>query len=212
MDKTIIIEQIEVGRLAVFCYLIGDPGSGEALLIDPASDFEKITALVERYGLHVINVVNTHGHFDHTSGNSYFCRITGAKLCIHEDDAGYLKKKLNRLAAFIKGGRSVGQTVRLLADGETISVGRLRVKVIHTPGHTRGSICLFCEGNLFTGDTLFTEGMGRTDFRDGSEKQIMESIRNRILSLPDDTMIWPGHHYGRFPVTTVREQKRYYGL
>lgn len=207
-----IIEQILVGQMAVFCYLVGNPESGEALLIDPASDFNKINEFIERYGLHITKIINTHGHFDHTSGNSYFTKNTGAELCIHEYDSGYLNRKINRLAAFIKGGRGVKHKIRLLKDGDRLNVGTHQVEVIHTPGHTRGSICLLCNGNLFTGDTLFTEGMGRTDFADGSEKQIMESIKNRILTLPDDTMIWPGHHYGRFPVTTVREQKRYYGL
>ncbi|HPS59381.1 MAG TPA: MBL fold metallo-hydrolase [Spirochaetota bacterium] len=207
-----IIEQILVGQMAVFCYLVGNPESGEAVLIDPASEFDKINAFIDRYGLRITRIINSHGHFDHTSGNSYFSRMTGAELCIHENDSIYLHKKINRLAAFIKGGRAVKQNIRLLKDGDMINVGTRRIEVIHTPGHTRGSICLLCEGNLFTGDTLFTEGMGRADFADGSEKQIMESIKNRILTLPDDTKIWPGHHYGRFPVTTVREQKRYYGL
>lgn len=207
-----IIEQVLVGHMAVFSYIIGNPESGEAILIDPASNFDVITGLIDRYGLHITRVINTHGHFDHTSGNSYFSRVAGAELCIHEKDCHYLDKKINRFTAFITGGRPGRRNVRLLRDGDRISVGLRQVEVIHTPGHTQGSICLLCEGNLFTGDTLFTEGMGRTDFRDGSEKQIMESIRNRILSLPDDTKIWPGHHYGRFPVTTVREQKRYYGL
>lgn len=207
-----IIEQILVGHMAVFCYLVGDPVSGEALLIDPASDFDKINAFISSYGLHVTAIINTHGHFDHTSGNSFFSRTTGAVVLIHENDCRYLDKKINRFAAFIKGGRQGKGSVRTLIDGDTFSVGRHEFEVIHTPGHTQGSICLLCEGNLFTGDTLFTEGMGRTDFADGSDKQIMESIRSRILTLPDDTKIWPGHHYGRFPVTTVREQKRYYGM
>ena len=207
-----IIEQVLVGRMAVFCYLVGDPASGEAMLIDPASDFEKINGIVSRYGLRITKIINSHGHFDHTSGNSYFCRTTGAELCIHEYDSSYLDYKINRLAAFLKGGRSAEKKIRLLHDCESFSLGRLQVRVIHTPGHTAGSICLLCDGNLFTGDTLFTEGMGRTDFAGGSEKEIMESIRNRILTLPDDTKIWPGHNYGRFPVSTVREQKRYYGV
>jgi hydroxyacylglutathione hydrolase len=91
-----------------------------------------------------------------------------------------------------------------------INIGSISMKVISTPGHTEGGICLYIPGNIFTGDTLFTEGTGRTDLAGGSERKIMDSIRGRILSLPDDTVIWPGHHYGRFPKSTVREQKRYY--
>ncbi len=207
-----IIEQILVGQMAVFCYLIGDLDSGEALLIDPSSDFRRISEFIERYGLHITKIVNTHGHFDHTSGNNYFCKVTGAELCIHEKDFGYLDKSINRLAAFVKGGRNRKRNVKLLNHDDIISIGGNELRVIHTPGHTSGSICLSCRDNLFTGDTLFTEGMGRTDSGDGSEELILDSIRNRILTLPDDTKIWPGHHYGRFPVSTVREQKRYYGV
>lgn len=205
-----LVEQILVGQMAVFCYLIGDLDSGDAILIDPASDFSRISDFIERYGLRITKIINTHGHFDHTSGNSYFIKATGAELLIHENDYYYLKKGINRLAGFIKGGRSVKHKVTLLKDGDSVDVGSLSARIIHTPGHTQGSICILCKDNLFTGDTLFTEGVGRTDFSGGSENQIMDSIRNRILTLPEDTKIWPGHHYGRFPVTTVREQKRYY--
>lgn len=205
-----LVEQILVGQMAVFCYLIGDVESGEAVLIDPASDFYRISEYIERYGLHVTKIINTHGHFDHTSGNSYFVKATGAELLIHENDYYFLKKGINRITEFIKGGPRTGQKVTLLKDDDSIQLGHFSARIIHTPGHTQGSICVLCGDNLFTGDTLFTEGVGRTDFSGGSERQIMDSIKNRILTLPEDTKIWPGHHYGRFPVTTVREQKKYY--
>jgi len=205
-----IIEQIPVGRMAVFCYLIAEREGGDAILIDPASDFDKISEYITRYKLKLKKIVNTHGHFDHTSGNSYFCKMTGAGLMIHEYDYGFLKTKINRFASFIKGGRCRNTDVTLLRDNDTFTLGGLILKVIHTPGHTRGSICILCEDNLFTGDTLFTEGRGRTDFPGSSEPDMIESIKSRILTLPDDTKIWPGHHYGRFPVSTVGEQKKYY--
>jgi len=114
------------------------------------------------------------------------------------------------LIEYVKGGRYVKHELNLLHDGDLIAFGSAKLKVIHTPGHSPGSICLYCEGNLFTGDTLFTEGMGRTDFKGGCGETIIKSIKSRILSLPDDTIIWPGHHYGRFPVSNVKEQKKYY--
>lgn len=205
-----VIEQILVGHMAVFCYLIGDEESGEAVLIDPASDFDRIMSYVEKYKFHIKKIINTHGHFDHIGGNRYFIKKTGAELLIHENDFFWLNKNVSRFLEFIRGGRAVKHDIRFLKDGDEISVGCNIIKVIHTPGHSPGSICLYVDGNLFTGDTLFTEGMGRTDFRGGSQDTIMKSIKNRILSLPDETIIWPGHHYGRFPVSTVREQKRYY--
>lgn len=196
--------------MSVFCYLLGDEESREAVLVDPSSDFEKINAVVDKHNFKITKVINTHGHFDHIGGNRYYFKKTGARLFIHEADYYLLGTKVNRFIEFLKGGRYIKQEIELLHDGDIIRIGSLNVKVIHTPGHSPGSICLYYDGNLFTGDTLFTEGMGRTDFSGGCGETIMKSINNRILTLPDDTIIWPGHHYGRFPVSTVREQKKYY--
>jgi len=205
-----VIEQIKVGHMSVFCYLLGDEETKDALLIDPSSDFEKINAAIEKYHFNITKIINTHGHFDHIGGNRYYVKKTGSRLFIHEADYYFLRKNVNRFIAFIKGGRHIKHEVKLLHDGDIITVGSTDIEVIHTPGHSPGSICLYFKGNLFTGDTLFTEGMGRTDFSGGCGDTILDSIKNRILSLPDDTIIWPGHHYGRFPVSTVKEQKRYY--
>ncbi len=205
-----IIEQILVGHMAVFCYLIGDEKSGEAVLVDPASDFDKILECIEKYKFTVKKIINTHGHFDHISGNRFFIKKTGAELLIHKNDYCYLNKRISRVIDFIRGGRDVHHEVKFIEDNEEIKVGEFSLRVIHTPGHSPGSICLYADGNLFTGDTLFTEGTGRADFEGGSQADIIESIKKKILTLPDETIIWPGHHYGRFPVSTVREQKRYY--
>lgn len=205
-----IIEQILVTHMAVFCYLVADEVTKEGVLIDPAGDHEKIEAAVARRGVTIKYVINTHGHFDHTSGNDYWVRKTGAQLLMHEADVAKLGSLTTRFFSRTIGGKkspSPGATVK---DGDIITFGSCSLRVIHTPGHSEGGICLYTKGHIFTGDTLFTEGMGRTDLADGSERKIMDSIINRILTLPDDTMIWPGHHYGRNPTSTVREQKRYY--
>lgn len=205
-----VIEQIIVGHMSVCCYLLGDEVTKEAVLVDPTSDFEKINKVIDRYGFKITKIINTHGHFDHIGGNRYYIKKTGARLLIHEADYFYLGKNVNRLIEFLKGGRSINHEVTLLHDEDIITVGTTDIEVIHTPGHSPGSICLYFKGNIFTGDTLFTEGMGRTDFSGGCGETILKSIKGGILSLPDETIIWPGHHYGRFPVSTVREQKRYY--
>lgn len=205
-----VIEQIIVGHMSVCCYLLGDEATKEAVLVDPTSDFEKINAIIDRYGFKITKIINTHGHFDHIGGNRYYIKKTGARLLIHEADYFYLGKNVNRFIEFIKGGRSIKHEVELLHDGDIITAGDTEIEVIHTPGHSPGSICLYFKGNIFTGDTLFTEGMGRTDFSGGCGETILKSIKERILSQPDETIIWPGHHYGRFPVSTVKEQKRYY--
>ncbi|TAL35272.1 MAG: MBL fold metallo-hydrolase [Spirochaetes bacterium] len=205
-----ILEQIEVTGMAVYCYLVGDEKTGKGALIDPAGDLDLVFKFVERHGLKIEYVINTHGHWDHTSGNDECVRLTGAQILIHEEDAGQLGRLTSRILSRTLGGKGSPKPERLLHDGDTIAIGTLVMTVVHTPGHTPGGICLLCEDNIFTGDTLFTEGMGRTDLPGGSYGQIMESIRTRILTLPDDTKIWPGHNYGRFPVSTVKEQKGYY--
>jgi glyoxylase-like metal-dependent hydrolase (beta-lactamase superfamily II) len=210
MGYFMIVEQILVTHMAVFCYLVGDEQTREAALIDPAGDFDSIFERVDHHNLTVTTVINTHGHFDHTSGNDYVVKKTGAKLLIYESEARKLDSISNRLLSRVVGGKGSPRPMETLGDGDVISIGSIRLEVIHTPGHSEGSICLYTPGNVFTGDTLFTEGMGRTDLAGGSYRDIMDSIKNKILSLPDDTIIWPGHHYGRFPSSTVREQKRYY--
>mgnify|MGYP000002904566 CR=1 FL=1 len=204
-----LIEQLLVTAMDVFCYLLVCEKTQEAVLIDPAGDFDDVMQAIHNHNARVIYIINTHGHFDHTSGNSKMIELTGAQLLIHEDDIDQLTGITNRLMARFNKGSASPKPMRTLHDGDIIKFGKEQLEVIHTPGHTPGSICLYTPGHVFTGDTLFTEGMGRTDLPGGSYKQIMESIY-RILSLPDDTIIWPGHHYGRFPKSTVAEQKRYY--
>lgn len=205
-----IIEQIEVTWMSVFSYLLVDDTTREGVLIDPAGDFDRIFQKVDEHRARITYVINTHGHWDHASGNEHVMNRTGARLVIHENDAPMLRRVSTRVLSRVLGGKGSPAPYLTVKDGDTISAGGLRLKVLHTPGHTEGSICLHIDGNLFTGDTLFTEGMGRTDFSGGSYEKIMESITKKILALPDTTKIWPGHNYGRFPVSTVREQKRYY--
>lgn len=205
-----IIEQILVTGMAVFCYLIGDENTKEGLLIDPAGDFDKIFDKINKHGLNIKWIVNSHGHFDHICGNAHMLHKTDAQLLIHKSDYKRMMSKMNRLISKIMCFEGSPTPERLLEDGDTINVGNIELKVIQTPGHTFGSICLYTEGHVFTGDTLFTEGFGRIDFRGRRYGQIMNSIKNKILTLPDDTIIWPGHHYGKYSTSTVKEQKRIY--
>jgi hydroxyacylglutathione hydrolase len=205
-----IIEQILVTHMAVFCYLVADEKTREGVLIDPAGDHGAIESVVAKHGITIKYIINTHGHFDHTSGNDYWMKKTGASLLIHEADARKLGSLTSRFFSRTMGGKTSPPPQMTLKDGDLIHIGSGQLRVMETPGHSGGSICLYMPGHIFTGDTLFTEGMGRTDLPDGSMKKIMDSIRNKILSLPDNTVIWPGHHYGRYPTSTVKEQKGYY--
>jgi hydroxyacylglutathione hydrolase len=206
-----IIEQLLVTDYSVFCYLIADESTRDAVLIDPAGDFEKIMNAVQKHKSNVKWIINTHGHFDHTNGNDHMMKKLGVPLLIHEKDLPFLKGVSRGMVAKFTGTNILQKPVHTLSDGDIIKLGSSELKVIHTPGHSQGCICLYTNGNLFTGDTLFTEGMGRTDFDGGSEKLIMDSIKNKILKYSDKTVIWPGHHYGRYPKSTVSEQKAFYG-
>jgi hydroxyacylglutathione hydrolase len=205
-----IIEQMLVTHMAVFCYLVADEKSREGVLIDPAGDHDVIFGTVDRHDITIKYIINTHGHFDHTSGNDYAINKTGATLLIHEADVNKLGSLTSRFFSRTMGGKTSPKPGMYIREGDMITFGAGSLRVIHTPGHSEGGVCLYTPGNIFTGDTLFTEGMGRTDLADDSMTQIMDSIRNKILTLPDDTIIWPGHHYGRFPTSTVKEQKKYY--
>ena len=205
-----IIEQILVTGMAVFCYLLVDRETKEALLIDPAGDFGKITEKINRHSASVKYIVNTHGHYDHTSGNDYMLNKTEGKLLIHENDLSMLRSiSKSDTAHFSSPGE---KRVLMLKHNDIIKLGEKNIKVIHTPGHSQGCICLYTDGNIFTGDTLFTEGVGRTDLPGGSQQVLFKSIVEKILSYPDNTVIWPGHHYGRKPSSTVKEQKQMFGV
>ena len=190
------VEQILVTDMVVFCYLVVDEVTGKAVLIDPAGDFDRISKKIKQHKAEVVHIINTHGHPDHTMGNAEAVKLTGAKVLIHKEDVFML--------------RGTNYDIDFLKDNQSIEFGMSRLNVIHTPGHSGGGICLYTNGCIFTGDTLFTEGMGRTDIGNASQKEIMLSITKKILSFPDDTIIYPGHHYGRKPTSTVGEQKRIY--
>jgi len=202
-----IVEQLKVGPMAVFCYLVGCEHEKKCALIDPAGDTVKILGRVVDLGLEVVYVINTHAHADHTCGNNKILNSTGAQLVVHELDAPDMGGALNKAFSLAVGKRPSPQANVLVRDGDFIAIGRTGLKVIHTPGHTVGSMCLFGEGNLFTGDTLFVDAVGRTDLKGGSLERLLESLR-KLISLPPDTIVWPGHDYGGAPVTTIEEQMK----
>lgn len=201
------INQIFIPRMENFSYILGDPHTHTCAVIDPAFDPGKILREVQSAGYTVSHVINTHAHSDHTSGNAEIIEETGASLCIHHDDAQQLKKLLSKAVSRVMGGKGSPQPDCFLSDGEIIHIGNNELKVIHTPGHTPGSICIYLPGHLFTGDTLFVDAVGRTDLPGGSPDQLMASIHEKIYSLPDDTRVWPGHNYGPSPSSTVGREK-----
>ena len=185
--------------MQVNCYILGCKRTREAVIIDPGDGFEKIKKCLEEAGLKAKFILNTHGHADHIGANGRF----GLPVIIHRADVTFLKNPVKNLSA------QFGLTVfspkanRFLEDKEKIDVGDLALEIIHTPGHTPGSISIECEDMVFTGDTLFCEGVGRTDFSYSSEKDLFKSISEKLLVLPDSTKVYPGHG----PASTIGHEK-----
>lgn len=201
------IKQIRLVKMANFCYLIGDEDSKNCALIDPAFETDRILATADELGYAVTHIINTHGHSDHTAGNDAIKAATGAKLLIHAEDARRLGKLLHSTFSRVLGGKGSPRADVLLQNDDVIAIGAVRLRVLHTPGHTAGGICLYSAGHLFTGDTLFVGAVGRTDLPGGSMKQLVNSIHDQIYTLPGDTVVWPGHDYGATPSSTVRREK-----
>jgi len=198
MMKTMLITCLTVGFLATNCYLVACGKTSESIVIDPGfkeDESEKILEEISKKSMNVKYILNTHGHMDHISGNGIMKKATGAEILIHEDDASMLTEPRKNLS------KSLGITVvsppadRLIRDGDIIKVGSLELKVIHTPGHSRGSISLYSEseGVVFTGDTLFAGSIGRTDLPGSSFRDIMRSLREKLMTLPEETVAYPGH-------------------
>jgi len=197
----LIIERLVVGPLQTNCYIVGDEATGEGIVIDPGGDADLILETVQSKKLNVKLVVNTHGHFDHIMANGKVMEATGAPLAIHPDDAGMLTNPLRSFALFVGKIHPSPPATVLLEEGSTVEVGSIKLQVLHTPGHSAGSVSLWCtqEKAVFSGDVLFNMGIGRTDFPGGSYRVLLQSIREKLFTLPDETMVYPGHG----PETTI---------
>lgn len=215
-SSTLIHEILPVGMLQCNCHIIGDPRTREALVIDPGDDADRILEIIERHKLNVRAIVITHTHIDHVAGLRSIHQATGAPVYMHPDDLE-LYRLLDMQAAWL--GWKTPERVevdQMMREGDSIRWGPYQAQVIHTPGHTQGSICLYMPGEaphhqldsraaaadksaerspgrLFAGDTLFAGSIGRTDLWGGSFETIIASLQGKILELPDDTIVFPGH-------------------
>jgi len=186
-----IVECFKVGWLSTNSYVVSCEETKEAVIIDPGleneTEAEKILAYIKQNSFKVKYIINTHGHSDHISGNEYFKEATKAPILIHESHSGRANadQKLN--------------------EGDTIQIGNFKLAVLHTPGHTKDGICLVGDNLVFTGDTLFAGAIGRTDFPGGSYQEIMQSIKTKLLCLPDTYKVYPGHE----SFSSIAHEKRH---
>jgi len=196
-------ELVVVGALETNCYLVYCEETRACAVIDPGADPEKIIASVADLELKPAIVLNTHGHVDHIGGNSDIVKKYAVPLAMHAADTGMLQVSDYIELSLLLGARNSPPPDRLLTEGDEVAFGRVSLRVIHVPGHTPGSVGFLGGGVLFSGDTLFCGGVGRTDLPGGSWKDLERSIRERILTLPEETIVLPGHG----PWTTVEQER-----
>jgi len=183
-----IFQQVPVGTFQNFSYIIGDPDTKKAALVDPAWEVDRLLSQCQNAGLSVSHVINTHSHHDHVEGNDAVVERTRAKVVAHQSSP--VRKDLS------------------VKDGDAIEVGSLRIKAIHTPGHCPDHICLLVEGKALTGDTLFVGECGRTDLVGGDAGAMYDSLFNKLMILGDSIEVYPGHDYGRKRSSTIGEERR----
>lgn len=199
-----IIEKLEVGPIMANCFILGCENTKEAVVIDPGDDADKILMALAKAELKVKYLINTHGHFDHVGGNKRMKEATGAPIAIHSGDEPMLMELSRSAAMFGLSAENSPPADLVLKDGDEISFGEITLKVIHTPGHSQGGVCLHTPGHLFAGDTLFAGSIGRTDLPGGDYDTLISSIKTKLLCLDEDTVVYTGHG----PETSIGNEKR----
>jgi len=200
----LIIKTLEVGPIMANCYILGCEDTKEAVVIDPGDEADRILMTLAQDKLTVKYIINTHGHFDHVGGNKELKEATNAKLMIHADDEPMLSELSLHAAAFGLAVENSPPADIKLSDNDEIKFGNITLKVIHTPGHSEGGICLLTDKVLIAGDTLFAGSIGRTDLPGGDYDTLISSIKTKLLVLDEDTIVYTGHG----PETTIGREKK----
>ncbi len=199
-----LIERFEIPPLYVNSYIVGRRDCEQAIVVDPGSDVRRVLSRLKALNFNVIAIVNTHGHWDHISGNAAMKRSTGAPILIGARDADYLTDPMKNLSGVFGVAMKSPPADRLLREGEEIDLGGASLRVLDLPGHSVGGIALIGKGFVLAGDSLFAGSIGRTDFLGGDLDLLLRMIRNKLLTLDDATIVYPGHG----PETTIGEERR----
>ncbi len=204
MEGLFEVVSMELGNLQTNCYIIAEKSSQKAVVIDPADEGERIYQLIEERGWMLEKIVLTHGHFDHIRGLNALKQRNAVEVLIHQADSDMLTNAEKNFSLFLGNPFTTDKADGFLKEGETIKIGSLELGVIHTPGHTPGSVCFLGDGLAVVGDTLFRSSIGRTDLPGSSTEQLLRSIRQSLLVLSDETRVYPGHG----PQTTIGIERR----
>lgn len=200
-----ILTGLAVSLVETNCYIIGCERTKVGAIIDPGDEADRILARVLETGIIPKYIINTHGHIDHIAANREVKDKTGAQILIHPEDAGKLTNPEIRYAFLFGDAPSSPPADGFLEEGDTVELGEVKLKVLHTPGHSPGNISLVTDQIVFTGDALFAGSIGRTDFPGGSYETLINSIKTKLLPLGDDVQVLPGHG----PVSTIGWERRH---
>jgi len=198
------MEVLPLGPLETNCYILTETVSGQCVVVDPAEEAEFLISHMAAQSIQCRQIVLTHGHYDHIGALSALAEATGAEVAIHKLDHPMLLEPASNFSSLMGENYRYDKPVKLLSDGDTIAVGKAELRVLHTPGHTLGGICLLAEDFLLSGDTLFQLSVGRSDFPGGDASALIRSIREKLMVLPDSLPVFPGHG----PATTIANEKR----
>lgn len=200
------VDQYIVGNMGVCCYILSCEKTGKAAIVDPGGDERRILDEVAAKGLHVDYIIATHGHPDHVCGIRIIKEATDAAVVMHEADEDFFSQPEVKSYFSMLGMEEAPPADLRVKEGDVVTFGEVSLEVLHTPGHTPGGMCLYNAPDLITGDTLFVGGIGRTDFPGGSHQELIGSIVSKLLVLPAETVVWPGHGYGGSQ-STIKEER-----